>query len=235
MSDPIVFLPGYLCDPRLYLAQVMALSQDHIVIHAPLRGERCEEMASDLLPHLPARFSLVGASLGGIVALELLRRAPDRISRACLISTDALADAPQVSAAREPLIVQARAGRMQQALQGVLPHDALAATPSQATVRQYFDDMAASFSTADFIAQTRCLQKRRDHQSTLRRITCPVHVVGGAQDTVVGPKRQAFMAELMHNGRFTSIPNAGHLPTLEAPGLMSDLLRDWVVDRDQAA
>ncbi|MEC9105440.1 MAG: alpha/beta hydrolase, partial [Pseudomonadota bacterium] len=63
MTEPIVFLPGYLCDQRLFYAQASDLAREHIVIQAPLIGERCEEMASSLLPHLPRRVTLVGASL----------------------------------------------------------------------------------------------------------------------------------------------------------------------------
>ena len=78
MTEPLVFLPGMMCDARLFGPQIAELSADHCVTIAPVtQGERIEEIASGLLDQLPARFALAGLSMGGIVAMELLRRAPD--------------------------------------------------------------------------------------------------------------------------------------------------------------
>ncbi|MGI3170509.1 alpha/beta fold hydrolase [Pseudooceanicola sp. C21-150M6] len=235
MSTPIVFLPGYLCDPQMYLAQVLHLSHSHTVINAPLLGERCEEMASALLPSLPPRFALVGACLGGIVALEIMRRAPERVTRACLISTDALVEAPQAIAAREPVIVHARAGHIDDALTVSLPEEVLAPGPYRSEVLDYYRRMARSFGPQGMIAQTRAFQRRRDHQATLRMVHCPVRVIGGAHDTLVTPKRQAFMAEMLSHGSYSQIEGAGHLPTLEAAHEVSDILRDWMSRKPLAA
>ena len=75
MAEPLVFLPGMMCDARLFGPQIAELSADHCVMVAPVtQGERIEEIASGLLDQLPARFALAGLSMGGIVAMELLRR-----------------------------------------------------------------------------------------------------------------------------------------------------------------
>ncbi|WP_407492238.1 alpha/beta fold hydrolase [Pseudooceanicola sp. MF1-13] len=235
MTDPIVFLPGYLCDQRMYFAQAHDLSRDHVVIQAPLIGERCEEMASNILPNLPRRFALVGASLGGIVALELLRKAPDRVSRVCLISTDALPEAPNTAAAREPQIVQCRSGQIDQAISAALPPDTLAPGPDRAEVAALFADMARAHGARGFEVHTRALQRRRDHQSSLYRAQCPVQIIAGAHDTVITAKRQEFMAGLIPNGAFTQLDTAGHLPTLEAPRAVTTILRNWLNPKAKAA
>ncbi|EAQ02815.1 hydrolase, alpha/beta fold family protein [Pseudooceanicola batsensis HTCC2597] len=228
MTDPIVFLPGYLCDQRLFCAQTFDLSRDHMVIQAPLIGERCEEMASALIPHLPRRFALVGASLGGIVALEILRKAPDRVARVCLVSTDALPDAPNVAADREPLLVQARIGRMDEAVRAALPAGALAPGPGRMATQELFAEMAGPFGAGAFEVQTRAMQRRRDHQSSLYRAQCPIRIIAGAHDTLVTPKRQEFMAGLAPTARFDCLDTAGHLPSLEDPHAVTAILRDWL-------
>lgn len=235
MTDPIVFLPGYLCDQRMYFAQAFDLSRDHIVIQAPLTGERPEEMASGLLPHLPRRFALVGASLGGIVALEILRRAPDRVTRACLISTDALPEPPNIAADREPQIIQCRMGRLDQAITAAIPAEALAPGPTRAEVLDLMTDMATRHGARGFEVHTRALQRRKDHQASLYRAQCPVQVIAGAHDAIITPKRQEFMAGLAPNGAFALIPDAGHLPTLEAPGAVTAILRNWLHPKARAA
>ena len=88
MAEPLVFLPGMMCDARLFGPQIVELSADTCVTVAPItQGERVEEIASNLLDQLPARFALAGLSMGGIIAMELLRRAPDRITRIALKGT----------------------------------------------------------------------------------------------------------------------------------------------------
>jgi pimeloyl-ACP methyl ester carboxylesterase len=117
MPDPLVLLPGMMCDARLFAPQMADLSRDHAVMVAPIsQGERVEEIASDLLGLLPAKFALAGLSMGGIVAMELLRRAPERITRLALMDTNPLAETPQSAAAYEPMIIGARAGRLDEVL-----------------------------------------------------------------------------------------------------------------------
>ncbi len=92
MGEPLVFLPGMMCDARLFGPQLAALSPDYTLTVAPItKGNRVEEIASGLLDTLPRKFALAGNSMGGIVAMELLRRAPDRIA---LMATNALAETP---------------------------------------------------------------------------------------------------------------------------------------------
>ncbi|MGA9252547.1 MAG: alpha/beta hydrolase, partial [Roseobacter sp.] len=112
MPEPLVLLPGMMCDARLFGPQIADLSVDHCVTVAPItQGGRVEDIATLLLGRLPERFALAGLSMGGIVAMEILRRAPGRVSRLALLDTNPLAETPQTAAAREPQIVAARAGR----------------------------------------------------------------------------------------------------------------------------
>lgn len=229
MIEPLVLLPAMMCDARLFADQVTALSRDRAVMVAPItQGERVEEIASNLIDQLPQRFALLGLSMGGIVAMEVLRRVPDRVSRLCLMDCSPLAETPAEAAAREPLIVRARAGRLEEALQGAMPADHLAPGAGRPGLMNRLRAMAADLGPEVFVRQSRALQRRRDQQGTLRKGRQPTLVVCGELDPLTPVKRHAFMAELIPNAQLQVIPDCGHLPPLERPEAVTDLLRDWL-------
>ncbi|MBV6638915.1 MAG: alpha/beta hydrolase, partial [Mameliella sp.] len=107
MTEPVVFLPGMMCDARLFGPQITDLSRDHAVMTVPItQGERIEEIASSVLDVAPMRFALAGLSMGGMVAMELYRRAPDRVTRLALMDTSPLPEPPQMAALRDPQIIR---------------------------------------------------------------------------------------------------------------------------------
>lgn len=229
MTDPLVFLPGMMCDARLFGPQLAELSADTVVTVAPItRGERVEEIASSLLDHLPRRFALAGLSMGGIVAMELLRRAPDRISRIALMDTNPLAETPQVAAAREPQIVAARAGRLLDVMRDEMKPNYLAPGPYRSEVLDLVMDMARALGPEVFVRQSRALQRRPDQQTTLRKSDIPALILCGVHDALCPVKRHEVMAELMPNAELVVIDDAGHLPTLEQPDKTTAALRDWM-------
>src|SRR6056297_638122 len=229
MRDPLVFLPGMMCDARVFGPQIAALSRDHAVTIAPVtEGERIEEIASGLLDMLPRKFALAGLSMGGIVAMEILRRAPERVSRIALMDTNSLAETPQSATAYEPAIIKLRAGRFQDAAEVLLPPDALAPGPQRSEIMAMLLDMAAHLGEAAIIRQIRALQRRRDYQSVLRRCKVPALVLCGAQDGLTPVKRHSFMADLIPYAKLQVIEGAGHLPTLEAPEATTDALLGWL-------
>ncbi|MDG1471444.1 MAG: alpha/beta fold hydrolase [Ascidiaceihabitans sp.] len=229
MPEPIVFLPGMMCDARLFGPQIAELSAEFSVTVAPVtQGERIEEIASGLLDQLPARFALAGLSMGGIVAMELLRRAPDRITRLALMDTNPLAETPQVAAAREPQIIGARTGRLFEVMRDEMKPNYLAPGSHRGAVLELVMDMAEALGPDVFVRQSRALQRRRDQQGTLRKCKVPTLVLCGAHDALCPIKRHTFMAELIPYAQLKVIETAGHLPTLEAPEETTLALRDWL-------
>ena len=229
MTEPLVFLPGMMCDARLFGPQIAELSADHCVTIAPVtQGERIEEIASGLLDQLPARFALAGLSMGGIVAMELLRRAPDRITRIALMDTNPLAEAPPVAAAREPQIVGVRTGRLEQVMREEMKPHYLAPGLHRGEVLDLVMEMALTLGPEVFVRQSRALQRRRDQQGILRKCKVPTLVLCGAHDVLCPVKRHTFMAELIPYAKLVVLENAGHLPTLEAPEETTQALRDWM-------
>lgn len=230
MIEPLVFLPDFMADARLFRPQVEVLSRERAVTVAPISlGERIEEIASGLLDQLPHRFALAGLGMGGVVALELIRRAPERVTRLCLMATDAQADTPQMAAGREELIIGAQAGRLEEVMRKVVGSDALAPGPQRIPHLNSLLAMALDLGPDVFVRQMRALQRRPDQQGALRRIKVPTLVLCGAHDTLMPVRKHAFMAELIPEATLQTLEHAGHLPTLEAPEIVSDTMRDWLI------
>ncbi|ETX29214.1 alpha/beta fold hydrolase [Roseivivax isoporae] len=229
MSEALVLVPGIGADARLFRPQIEHLSRRRPVTVVPAaRGERIEEMASDILPHLPQRFALAGHGLGGMVAMEIVRRAPDRVTRIALLSTSPLPDTPPEAAAREPRLIAARSGRLSDALSEEVPATALAPGPGRMAIAASFREMALSIGPESYSRQVRALQRRKDQQATLRRLRVPALVLCGAHDTLHPVRRQSFLAELIPNAVLEVIDEAGHLPTLETPEAVTEALGAWL-------
>jgi len=229
MNEPLVFVPGIMCDARVFGPQLAALSPHHAVTIAPITlGERVEEIASGLLDVLPRRFALVGHALGGIVAMEILRRAPDRVGRIALMNTNAFAETPQSAADLEPLIIKLRSGSVEGFAQGMLPADHLAPGPVRAEILALVGDMADHLGADTLLRQVRAQQRRRDYQAVLRRCKTPALVLCGEHDGPAPIKRNTFLADLIPYAQLSVIEAAGHLPMLEQPDATTAALRTWL-------
>ena len=222
MAEPLVLIPGLMADARLFLPQMVALgAARQMQVCLPARGETVEQMSGAMVPGLPERFSLLGHGLGGDVALDLVRRVPDRVTRIILMATDPLAEPPATAAAREARMVAARAGRLAQAMREEIPEGALADTPWRTDVMALVADMALGLGEGVFLRQSKALQRRPDMQKTMRKVRLPALVLAGAADTLVPLRRQEFTAQLMPYGALQVIPEAGHLASLEQPEAVS--------------
>ncbi len=229
MNEPIVFLPGMMSDARLFAPQIDSLSRDRAVMVAPITGgERIEEIASGLLSVVPDKFALAGHAMGGIVAMEIYRRAPDRITRIALLDTTPLSETPERAAEREPRIVRVKAGKLDDVMREEMKPSYLGPSPYRQEILQLCAEMAEGLGPEVFIRQSRALQRRRDHQPTLRKIKCPALVLCGEHDVLMPIERHQFMAELIPYATLKVVGSAGHLPTLEQPALTTDLIRDWL-------
>jgi pimeloyl-ACP methyl ester carboxylesterase len=218
-----------MCDARLFGPQIAELSCDMAITVAPVtQGERIEEIASGLLDILPKRFALAGLAMGGVVAMEILRRAPDRVTRIALIDTHPLAETPVAAANREPLIVKVRSGRLPEVMREEIGLNSLAPGPYRNEVLDLVMEMARTLGPDIYIRQSRALQRRKDQQATLRRCKVPALIMCGAYDQIAPVKRHEFMAELIPYAKLHVLEGAGHLPTLEQPDETTSALRTWM-------
>ncbi|KIT17538.1 alpha/beta fold hydrolase [Jannaschia aquimarina] len=231
MADPLVLLPGMMCDARLFAPQAAALSKDHEIFVAKiLAHDTVAALAADVLATAPPRFMLAGLSMGGIVAMEIVRRAPDRISALCLMDTNPRAEAPEVAAARIPQMDRVRAGDLRAVMRDEMKPNYLAAGPRRTEVLDLCMAMAEALGPEVFLRQSRALQTRPDQRDTLRGVRVPTLILCGREDTLCPLHRHEEMAALVPGARLTVVEAAGHLPTLEQPRETVDAMRSWIGD-----
>lgn len=225
MAEPLVMIPGLMADARLFLPQIVQLGMGRAIhLALPTQGDTVEQMSEAILAGLPDTFAILGHGLGGDVALDIIRRVPERVTRIVLMATDPLAEAPQTAAAREARMVAARAGRLIEAMKEEIPATALADSEWRGEIVALIRDMAIGLGEGVFIRQSRALQRRPDHQKTMRRVKLPALIVAGALDTLVPMRRSEFTANLMPFGKLQVIAGAGHMATLEQPEAVNAVL-----------
>jgi len=226
---PVIFLPGLMQDARIFAPQVDGLSHDRATMVVPTHhADNIEEIADFVLASAPRRFACVGTSLGGAVALEVLQRDPDRVDRICLISTAAMSETPDVVAHRDVQIASVKGGRFDDVVDDALGLDGLAETPFRLEIGGMARDMARSLGPDVFLRQSEALKRRKDQQSTLRKIKCPTMVLCGEGDKLYPVKRHEFMAEMIPRATLEVVGQASHMVTLEQPGAVNAALRGWL-------
>ena len=227
MTLPLVLLPGMMCDARIWAPQIEELTRETLVTVAPVsKADSVEAIAADLLPRLPADFVLAGHGLGGMVAMEMLRTAPARISRLVLMDTSCQTEQPAVAAAREPKIISAQCGRLDHVLREEIQSEHYASGHARLEIMQLMLEMGLRHGPGAFVRQSRAMQRRPDQQATLRRAKTKTWVICGAQDAIYPPRRHEFIAHLMPNAELHVISGAGYLPMLEQPDAVTALLRE---------
>jgi pimeloyl-ACP methyl ester carboxylesterase len=232
MNEPVVLIPGFMADARAFMPQIVALGATRPVIVLTLGiAESIEKVATEAAPSLPARCAVVGHGLGGNIAIELLRRRPDAISRIALIATDPLPEPVQRVTAQEALIVAAKTGKMADCIAQMLPPTALFDAPWRGEVLALVQDMAATLGPDQFQRQIRALQRRPDQQKTLRKANVPTLILVGQADTIVPRRRAEFLAGMMPHGCVEVIAEAGHMPQLEQPEAVTKALETFLSGR----
>ena len=228
-SEALLLIPPILCDARVFEPQIKALSQDGTVQLAYTKGgERIEEIASQILDNAPQRFALAGMGMGGTIALEIFRRAPERVLRIALLATNVQSDSPDVAAMREPLIIAARAGRLNDVVESELMPAHLEPTAHRLAITHILQDMAADFGMSAYVKQVRAMQRRKDQQDILRKIKVPALVLCGENDVVNTLRRHEFVAQMIPYAKLEVISEAAHLPTLEQGAAVTQALRTWM-------
>ncbi len=213
MSIPLIFLPGMMCDARLYAPQQDAFEINVLPITT---GNTVQMIAQHILTKAPEQFVLGGLSMGGIVAMEVLRQAPERIAGLILMDTNPYAEVEAVRQAREPQKAAVRQGKLETVMQEAMLPKYLA-DPSRQDILDTCLDMAVTLGAEVFIAQSEALASRPDQCDTLRQLQVPTLILHGDQDQLCPPHRHTDMEALIPGARRIEIKDAGHLPTLEQP------------------
>ena len=225
----LVLVPGLLCTKALWAPQVEALGDiAEITVADHTRHDSMAAIAQSILDAAPERFALAGLSMGGYIAYEIVRQAPQRVTKLALLDTGSRADTPERAAARRELIATAEregARRAQQLLMPVLIHKArLADKPLVQTIEQMADDIGVDA----FKRQQAAIMTRPDNRPFLPSIACPTLVLVGREDALTPVELSQEIAAGIPGARLEIIPDCGHLSTMEQPEAVNRALRAWL-------
>ncbi|WP_170477295.1 alpha/beta fold hydrolase [Ruegeria arenilitoris] len=226
---PLICLPGMMCDARLFGPQIEALSSRMPIMTFPLSQQNSvEALAADILNNAPPLFALAGLSMGGIVAMEIVRQAPERVLRLALLDTNPLAESPEVAARRGPQMAAVRKGRLWNVMRDEMKPKYLADGPRQGSILDLCMVMATDLGPDVFLRQSQALMDRSDQSETLSAYSGKALVLCGQEDGLCPVERHQLMHDLMPRSTFTIIDGAGHLPTLEQPNETTAALVRWL-------
>ena len=223
-------VPGMMCDERIFSPQIEELSKNLEVTVADISSfPTVRELASDLLKKAPKSFSLLGHSMGGIVAMEIYSQEPNRIEKLILMDTNPKAELDEVKLKREPQIKDVREGKLLEVMRDEMKPNYLAESENKSSVLDVCMDMALSLGPDVFINQSRALQKRADQLNTIQSMNIPVLIMCGSEDKLCTVERHEMMHNMISDSDLKIINNAGHMPTLEQPRETTEVIKEWLM------
>ena len=226
----LILLPGLACDAAVWQAQLPPWATRHRVhvsdVHQ--RFATLPEMAAALLAENPGRHVLIGASMGGMLALEAQRQAPERVHALALLGSSARADTPELLRLRSDAIALFEQGRVDEVLQANIM---FAFHPNHAQPGPMVDAYLAMIrraGAAQLIRQNRAVMARIDSRRLLPALRCPLLVACGEADLLTTPEQAREIAALVPHARLEIVPGAGHMLTMEQPERVNTLLLAWL-------
>lgn len=229
-KPPLVLLPGMPLDAALWEHPIHHLADVAEPVVGDLTGhESMGELARSVLDAAPPRFLLAGLSLGGYVALEIMRQAPERVMKLALLNTSARPDTAEQTANRRKAVDLARQGRMGAVMAGMLPRLIHPDRLSDRALVGSIQAQAERVGVDAFACQQAAIIARPDSRPGLPAIRCPTLVLCGREDAIWPVEAHAEMADAIPGARLAVIEECGHLTTMERPQAATALLRDWVV------
>lgn len=224
LPEHIVFIPGFMCDERLFSPQTRQLDHHNQSYRVKTMSSEAtlREMALNVLITSPPVFALVGLSMGGIIALEIMRLAPERVSHLALLNTTPYEDKSRRQ--RNMHLRRARHGNFIDIIKDDLKPRYLSAATRDAGLMALIEDMGQGLGQDVFIRQSIALLVRKSALASLADITCPTLVLTGEDDQLCPPNLHWEMANLIKNSDVKIIPNCGHLSSLETPKAVTEAL-----------
>lgn len=224
---PLILIPGLASDSGLWEAQLNDLADiAEMQIGDTLQDDSLPAMAKRILSAAPAQFALTGLSMGGYVALEIMRQAPTRVSRLALLDTSARADSEEQTANRKAAIDAV--GRLHYLTLSKTSVSSLVAEEASDEVRKAVVDMAMRVGPEVYVRQQKAIMQRCDSRADLVDYDLPVMVVVGEQDQLTPPDIAQEMANLISGATLRHVAGSGHLPPMEKPQAINALMREWL-------
>lgn len=233
-SIPLLWLPGLLCDETLFFPVNELLSERIKPVCAELKSlDSMAALARDILDTAPENFILGGLSMGGILAFEVYRQAPERVKGMILLDTNSADEKQEVTDKRNLLVAKASSGQ----LSSITPDHLLPVLihPERITETALVNDicqMAENIGVDKFVSHAKALATRPDARPLLSQISVPSLIICGRDDLLCPIENHLLMDEMIANSTLEVIEQCGHLSTLEQPELVADTINNWIKNND---
>jgi pimeloyl-ACP methyl ester carboxylesterase len=226
---PILLVPGLGGSPRIYAPVAPALWRfGPVTVGNHIRDDNMGAIARRILAEAPPRFALAGHSMGGYIAFEIVRQAPERVAKLALINTQARPDTPEVTARRRGQIARALANEYHAVLDDLFLGFVHPSRRDDAELRQLVHDMGDDIGANAFVHQQTAIISRADSRPSLAWIKCPTLVLTGDEDNTIPNALSAEMADGIHDAKLVILQNCGHLPQVEQKQATADALVEWL-------
>lgn len=226
----LILIPGLGNDAAVWQPTMDELGDEvDCQVGDTLNDDTLEGMVRRILADAPDRFALAGVSMGGMVALEIMRTAPERVTRLALVDTNARPDTPEQTARRRATNAAMLAADDLAALAG--PGIAYMLHPATgADARAALMAMTLRVGASAYVRQNEAVIARADLRPVLGTIAIPTIIVVGREDLMTPLACSQEISDAIPNARLRIIPDCGHLPPIEQPQALAALLRDWLYD-----
>jgi pimeloyl-ACP methyl ester carboxylesterase len=226
---PLLLVPGLLCDAALWQKQINALKDiANCTVALTTQQDSMEAIAASVLQVAPPRFALAAVSMGGYVAFEIMRQAPERVLKLAILDSSARPDLSDAQARRQLLMNLSKEGQFRGVTPRLLPNLIHLTQLGNKALTDTIMQMAERVGREAFINQQTAIMGRIDSRPFLPHVTCKTLVVGGLQDVTTPLELQREIASLIPGARLEIIDQCGHLPPIEQPEQVNELLRRWI-------
>lgn len=222
----LVLLPALLCNEGLFSPQIAALKdRANIIVPDLSRDTTIAAAAQRILSEIPAeKFCLCGISMGGYVAFELMRQAPERIEALCLTDTNPFGETEQSSKNRAVMIARAQTDGLESIVESSQFSVLAPENRDKLLIKELLPKMVFETGLHGYVNEQKTIMSRPDSRDLLEKIACPTLVAGGELDKLSTPAIMDDMARQIPNAERIVIKNSGHFPPLENPDAMTEVL-----------
>jgi len=219
-----------MCDSRLFQPQINEFSKQYMVCATPAStADTIENISFEILRYLPTKFTLIGLSMGGILAMEIIKKVPDRVMKIVLMDTNYKSETAEIKSRRLPQIKLVNEGLLDDVMCQQIKNNYLRTDRKNQEIFDLCLSMANDLGKEIFINQSKALSTRKDYKSTLENIKVPSLIICGEYDRLCPIRVHIEMESLIENSTLEIIPNAAHLPTLEQPAYLNKILGKWLL------
>ena len=225
---PFLLVPGLNCDARVYAGVAHALWPfGPVTIANHQTGATIEAIAEAILADAPPQFALIGFSMGGYIAFDIVRQAPERVLKLGLLDTTARPDTEESTTNRRRMIALAQKGKFIDAVNQTFPKSVHAENAENSDLYAIHRGMAEANGPKIYEQQQEAIIARPDSRPTLATIKIPTLVMVGEGDQITPPDAAREMHEGIAGSKLVVVPRGGHLALLENPGPVHAALREW--------